>query len=370
LLVANRERLQDVAFRQLVDCLPADAVLIVNDTKVIKARVFGHKPTGGAVEFLFLRPHVDTIVNATNATNATATIALPAGMSAWRCVARARGALRAGQTVAVGEHTLLLLSDRDADADGTIIVAAPGDGLDFFAQVGRLPLPPYIERARLDQNDAVDDERYQTMFAAKPGAIAAPTAGLHMTDAVRQQLTSQGITIAPITLHVGWGTFAPIRSDDLSAHVMHFERYDISAATAALVASGRPIVALGTTVLRALEAAALAANATPTQKQVKIGAGETNLFIHPQSGHHFAIVDHLITNFHLPESTLLMLVSAFAGTPRVAAAYRHAIANRYRFFSYGDAMLLSRLPLDAGQAGNSSDVRTSLTFRQCLTCEA
>jgi S-adenosylmethionine:tRNA ribosyltransferase-isomerase len=174
------------------------------------------------------------------------------------------------------------------------------------------------------------------MFARVPGAVAAPTAGLHMTPAIRDALIARGVTFATVTLHVGWGTFAPIREDDFRKHRMHRERYDIPAETAALVASGRPIVALGTTALRALEASATA------DRTLTVGPGATELFVYPGSGHAFRAVDHLITNFHLPESTLLMLVCAFAGTEPVLAAYRHAVANRYRFFSYGDATLVHR----------------------------
>jgi S-adenosylmethionine:tRNA ribosyltransferase-isomerase len=217
-------------------------------------------------------------------------------------------------------------------ADGTLAIGAPGDGLAFLDAHGHIPLPSYIERP----DAPVDRERYQTMFARVPGAVAAPTAGLHMTPAVAGALAARGVTLASVTLHVGWGTFAPIRAADVRDHRMHRERYEIAAETAALVASGRPIVALGTTALRALESAATA------PRTVRPGAGATELFIHPGSGHPFRVVDHLVTNFHLPESTLLMLVCAFAGTERVLAAYRHAVAARYRFFSYGDAMLLHR----------------------------
>jgi S-adenosylmethionine:tRNA ribosyltransferase-isomerase len=172
------------------------------------------------------------------------------------------------------------------------------------------------------------------MFAQHPGAVAAPTAGLHMTPAITAQLAERGITVATVTLHVGWGTFAPIREADIRAHHMHRERYLIPEATAQLIASGRPVVALGTTALRALEAAATAPHT------VTPGPGATEIFIYPGSGHRFRVASHLITNFHLPESTLLMLVCAFAGTAPVLAAYRHAIAARYRFYSYGDATLL------------------------------
>ena len=308
--------IDDLAFPAIVELLPADAILIANDTRVIPARVLANKPTGGNVEVLFLEPEPATPA--------------PDGYSAWRCLARARRALRPGQAVFAGEVELPILSERAAD--GSLAVGAPGDGFAFLDAHGHIPLPHYIERP----DAAHDRERYQTMFARVPGAVAAPTAGLHMTPAIASALAARGVTLATITLHVGWGTFAPIRSVDVRAHHMHRERYVIPADTAALVATGRPVVALGTTALRALESAATAPHTLAP------GAGATELFIYPGSGHSFRIVDHLITNFHLPESTLLMLVCAFAGTERVLAAYRHAVAARYRFFSYGDAMLLHR----------------------------
>jgi S-adenosylmethionine:tRNA ribosyltransferase-isomerase len=338
-------KISDHAFAAIVELLPPGAVLIANDTYVIRARVLGHKvpqqiaarrelasdagtlagprppdkPTGGRVELLFLEP-----ADSVNA---------PAGTEAWRCLARARRPLKPGQVVTVdGTDTHLeLLSEREGE-EGSVVVAVPGDVLALLDRVGHVPLPRYIQR-----DDApADRERYQTMFARVPGAVAAPTAGLHMTKAIATQLEARGVTLATVTLHVGYGTFEPVRSDDIREHHMHRERYVISAETAALVASGRPIVALGTTAMRALESAATG------PKAIKTGPGTTTLFVYPGSGHRFQIVDHLITNFHLPESTLLMLVCAFAGTERVLAAYRHAVAQRYRFFSYGDAMLLHR----------------------------
>jgi len=316
----------DHQFSDLAELLPRDAVVVANDTQVIPARVRGHKrasgaagsgPTGGAIELLFLEPEP----------------AVPSrpGTSAWRCLARARRPLRPGQWIEIdGGPAIEVLTERAAD--GSVAVAAPGDGLAFLDAHGHIPLPRYIQRP-----DRADDrDRYQTMFARHPGAVAAPTAGLHMTPAVAERLAARGIAIATVTLHVGWGTFAPIREPDLRAHRMHRERYVIPDATAALIATGRPIVALGTTALRALEAAATGPGS------VAAGPGATELFIYPGSGHPFHVVSHLITNFHLPESTLLMLVCAFSGTERVLAAYRHAVAARYRFFSYGDATLLHR----------------------------
>jgi S-adenosylmethionine:tRNA ribosyltransferase-isomerase len=223
-----------------------------------------------------------------------------------------------------------------------VVVAVPGDPLALLDRVGHVPLPRYIQRT--DSHD--DRTRYQTMFARNPGAVAAPTAGLHMTPAVVEALTARGMSLASVTLHVGYGTFEPVRDPDIRKHRMHAERYVIPDETVALVGSGRPIVALGTTALRALEGAA----AGP--RKLRTGAGTTDIFIYPGSGHSFQIVDHLITNFHLPESTLLMLVCAFGGTERVLAAYHHAVAQEYRFFSYGDAMLVSgarpRSPASAG----------------------
>jgi len=324
--------LRDAMFPDLVDALPADAVLIANDTKVIPARVFGVRPTGGAVELLFLEP-----VEGTMSASASGSASASASASIWRCLAKASGPLRPGQTLSVGEVTLTVAQERGPD--GSLAISVPGDALAFLDAHGQLPLPHYIDRAP----GADDGERYQTMFARDPGAVAAPTAGLHMTPAVAARLAARGVTLATLTLHVGWGTFAPIRVDDVRQHAMHEERYTIPAATAALVASGRPVVALGTTALRALESAATAPG------QLAIGPGRTRLFVHPGSGHRFRIVHHLLTNFHLPESTLLMLVCAFAsgddgtdGTARILAAYRHAVAAGYRFFSYGDAMLVSR----------------------------
>ncbi len=313
--------LEDLAFPDVVDRLPPDAILIVNDTRVLPARVLATKPTGGNVELLFLERDDR--------------IAAPPNTEAWRCLARARRPLRAGQVLNVGGAEIAILEGRaaaDADAPGSIVVAVPGDALAFLEAHGHVPLPPYIERA----DDAADRERYQTMFARVPGAVAAPTAGLHMTPAIAETMRARGIELASVTLHVGWGTFQPIRVDDVRQHHMHRELYSIPAATAALVATGRPVVALGTTTLRALESAAVAPHA------ISEGPGSTELFVYPGSGHQWRVVDHLITNFHLPESTLLMLVAAFANTERVMAAYRHAVAARYRFFSYGDAMLLHR----------------------------
>jgi S-adenosylmethionine:tRNA ribosyltransferase-isomerase len=300
--------LGDHRFPDIVELLPRDAVIVANDTRVIPARVLARKDTGGNVELLFLEPE-------------------GAGTSTWRCLARARRPLRAGQIVRVADAALEIRSERAAD--GSILVAVPGDGFAFLDAHGHIPLPRYIRRDDAEHDRPADRERYQTMFATQPGAVAAPTAGLHMTPALRDALVARGADFATVTLHVGWGTFEPIREPDIRAHHMHRERFTVPARTAALVASGRPIVAIGTTTLRALDPRATS----------------TDLFIYPGSGHAFRTATHLVTNFHLPESTLLMLVCAFAGangTDRILAAYRHAVAARYRFYSYGDAMLVHR----------------------------
>jgi S-adenosylmethionine:tRNA ribosyltransferase-isomerase len=326
LVVGADGALADRMFPDIVDLIPADAVVVVNDTRVIPARVHAFKETGGHVELLFVEP-----------TGAPDT---------WRCLARARRPLRPGQRLhpcppdapdkpAKDGPVLVVAEGREAQ-DGAIAVTVPGDVTAFLDTWGALPLPPYIAR---DGGLSADDrERYQTVYAREPGAIAAPTAGLHLTPALLGALEARGAAIASITLHVGLGTFAPVRVDDLADHVMHTERFTIPARTAELIASGRPVVAVGTTVVRALESAARG------PREVAPGPGQTALFIRPDNGFAFRVVDHLVTNFHLPESTLLMLVSTFAGTDAVAAAYRHAVASGYRFFSYGDASFLTRKP--------------------------
>ncbi len=318
------DALDDRQFVDLPDLIPDGAVVVVNDTRVVPARVRTHKAeTGGAVELLFVEPAARRSGAGPGAAD-----------HGWRCLARPQRGLRDGMVlVADRGGGRLIVRGLDQRGEG-VVVDVPGDVLGFLDQAGELPLPAYI--ARDDGPAAADRERYQTVFARDPGAVAAPTAGLHFTPAVLDALAGRGATVATVTLHVGLGTFASVRDDDLTRHVMHHERYEVPAATAALIASGRPIVAVGTTVVRALEAAAIDVG------RVATGRGETNLFIRPGQGAGFRVVDHLLTNFHLPESTLLMLVSAFAGFDRIRAAYRHAVAGGYRFFSYGDAMLLTR----------------------------
>lgn len=306
---------RDMAFAAVVDLIPREAVLVVNDTRVLKARLFGRRPSGGAVELLLLHP-----------------LASEHGRETWRAMAKASRSIVAGQAIVVGDGGATVSFASGRHEDGTVDVVLPSPAVAFLERWGALPLPPYIERTA----DARDDERYQTVFAAEPGAVAAPTAGLHFTAPVLDALTARGVTLAQVTLHVGLGTFSPMRALALADHVMHRERYVVPERTATLIASGRPVVAVGTTVIRTLEAAATG------PKQVKAGPGDTDLFLYPgKPGLRFWATDALITNFHLAESTLLMLVCAYAGYERTMAAYRHAVAAGYRFFSYGDAMYVT-----------------------------
>ncbi len=297
----------DRLFADLPSLLRPDDLLVLNDTRVIKARLFGQKDSGGKVELLVER--------VTDECEALAFI-------------RASHAPKPGSAILLDDGTTLDVLARQDDLT-RLRFARPV--LDVLDALGRLPLPPYIEH----DPTADDEARYQTVYANAPGAVAAPTAGLHFDEAMLATLATQGIATARVTLHVGAGTFQPVRVDAVADHVMHSERYTIPQATVdAIVATrarGGRVVAVGTTSLRALEAAAQAG-------ELQSGSAETDIFITP--GYRFRMVDALITNFHLPKSTLLMLVSAFAGYDVIRAAYAHAIQNRYRFFSYGDAMLL------------------------------
>lgn len=309
LLHVERDALHDLQFADLEELLSPGDLLVLNDTRVINARLQGIKPTGGKVEVL-----VERVVEPTLALAMVRTSHKPQ-----------RGAI-----FQFGE-VQCAVEGRD---DDLFLLRFSDDVHHVLRRQGSVPLPPYIEHAA----DGLDAERYQTVYAAAPGAVAAPTAGLHFNDAVLATLQARGVELAWLTLHVGAGTFQPVRTADLAQHRMHSERYRIERATVAAIsrarAESRRIIAVGTTTLRALESAALASG------EIEPGAGETRLFITP--GFSFRVVDRLLTNFHLPRSTLLMLVSAFAGIDRIRAAYAHAIAQRYRFFSYGDAMLLER----------------------------
>jgi S-adenosylmethionine:tRNA ribosyltransferase-isomerase len=309
----------------LVRLLRAGDLLVVNDTKVRPARLFARRATGGAVELLLVEP------------------APSSGAGVWRSMLQANRPVRVGERLRLtdGSHDLagsVRLEGRDAT--GLWLVAPEeGDLAAWMEAAGRLPLPPYIRRSRDDARTALDRERYQTVFAREPGAVAAPTAGLHLTHDLLAALEARGVRRAAVTLHVGLGTFQPVKVDDLTQHRMHAEAYVVPAETAEQVrrtkAEGGRVVAVGTTSLRTLEAAAL----TSPDGLPRAGAATTDLFILP--GFAFRVVDALLTNFHLPRSTLLALVAAFAGLERVHEAYRQAVLGEYRFFSYGDAMFVA-----------------------------
>ena len=309
----------DRIFRELPGLLAPGDLLVFNDTRVIKARLHGRKASGGVVEALVER-------------------VLPG---------REREVLahvRASKSPPVG--SLIRFADAfDAEVlgrggpDGSLFhLRLSGDPMALLEAHGHVPLPPYIHRDDPSRDEGDDARRYQTVFAARPGAIAAPTAALHFDEALLAALQARGVQTARVTLHVGAGTFQPVRGERLDEHRMHSERYEVDAATVAAVdaakARGGKVWAVGTTSVRALESAARTAG------QLQPAQGETDIFITP--GFEFRVVDVLITNFHLPRSTLMMLVSAFAGHAQVMALYRHAVEARYRFFSYGDAMLLER----------------------------
>jgi S-adenosylmethionine:tRNA ribosyltransferase-isomerase len=302
----------DRVFRDLPGLMAEGDLLVFNDTRVIKARLFGAKDTGGAVEALVERvlPGDEVLAHL-----------------------RASKSPRAGQRVRFADAFDAEVMGREGPDGSLFRLRFPAQPLALLDAHGHVPLPPYIAHA--DQAD--DVARYQTVFAARPGAVAAPTAALHFDEAVLHALRERGVQMAQVTLHVGAGTFQPVRTDNLAEHRMHSEWFDVPDGTVAAVAAARQrgcrVVAVGTTTLRALESAA-------RDGTLRAGARDTDLFITP--GYRFNVVERLLTNFHLPKSTLLMLVSAFSGYAHMRALYAHAIAQRYRFFSYGDAMLLDR----------------------------
>lgn len=312
----------DRIFRELPDLLQPGDLLVFNDTQVVKARLYGEKPTGGKVELLIERvlPGEAHGLNREVVAHVKVSKKPPVG-TVLNMV---------GSASAEPAFTATLLG-RWPTEDGPLFrFALSDDAYALMEQHGHVPLPPYIEHA----DDAEDERRYQTVFARTPGAVAAPTAALHFDEGLLAALQARGIHQAHVTLHVGAGTFQPVKVDRIADHHMHFERYEVSAATQQAIADcrarGGRVVAVGTTSVRALESWA----------RTETAQGDTNIFITP--GFDWRVVDVLVTNFHLPKSTLMMLVSAFAGYDHVMSLYRHAIAQRYRFFSYGDAMLLQR----------------------------
>ncbi|GAB7526068.1 tRNA preQ1(34) S-adenosylmethionine ribosyltransferase-isomerase QueA [Paraburkholderia sp. 2C] len=315
--VDNRTRpatLIDRRFAELPDCVAPGDLLVFNDTKVLKARFLGHKSSGGKVEVLIER--------LTGERTALAQI-------------RASKSPAAGTQIRLADAFDVTVGER---VEPFYTLHFPADCLMLIEQYGRLPLPPYIEH----DPDATDETRYQTVYAQHPGAVAAPTAGLHFDEALFARLDAHGVERATLTLHVGAGTFQPVRVENIAEHKMHSEWYQLPQSLvdkiAATRARGGRVIAVGTTSMRALEAAAR--DAESAGRPLAATSAETDIFITP--GYRFRVVDRLVTNFHLPKSTLLMLVSAFAGIDTIRAAYTHAIDARYRFFSYGDAMLLTR----------------------------
>ena len=333
---------QDSRVSELPELLPPGALVVVNDTRVIPARLIGRKrDSGGRVELLLLERTATRSLEAISGNFRTAQV--------WRAMGKATKPLRPGTEVEVRKPT----RDNDAASDPQLIARLLGRDDDGVLEVGLytpngdpidaavrecglVPLPPYIRRGP----EPMDADRYQTVYAREDGAVAAPTAGLHLTKDLLDRLTDRGCHLTSITLHVGAGTFRPVAEGDLDSHRMHSERYMVSESTANAIARARersaPVVAIGTTTVRALETAADAHRTG----HVKAVAGETRLLVQP--GHRWLVVDGLMTNFHMPRSTLLALVCAFGGTARVLDAYRVAKERRYRFLSYGDAMLLWR----------------------------
>lgn len=304
------EALSDLAIPDVLRLLRPQDLLVLNDTRVIPARLYGRKASGGAVEILIERV-----------------------LDGGRALAHVRASKspRAGVHIEIDGGGALLVDGR---AEDLFELQALGESLEsLLARCGKVPLPPYITRSA----ETLDVERYQTVWATRPGAVAAPTAGLHLDQALLDEIVAAGVRIGRVTLHVGAGTFQPVRDDNIERHVMHAEYYEVSSALGEAVAATRAlggrVVAVGTTVVRALESAALTGT-------LAAGAGDTRLFI--RAGFEFRVVDALLTNFHLPRSTLLMLVTAFGGYERVMRAYRHAVGAGYRFFSYGDAMWVER----------------------------
>jgi S-adenosylmethionine:tRNA ribosyltransferase-isomerase len=314
LLVVRRgdAPLEDRTFRDLPDLLDAGDLLVVNDTRVIPARLLGRRAdTGGRVEVFLLRPVAPL---------------------RWRVLLDPARRLRVGTRVVLADGCACVVEAVEDGGERTVRFEGTDDVAALAERIGTTPLPPYIRRPA----DATDRASYQTVYARAPGAVAAPTAGLHFTPALLGRLRARGVRVASVTLHVGPGTFRPVLVDDVDAHRMDAEPYDVPPSAAVAVAearaAGRRVVAVGTTSVRTLEAA------TAPDGSLRAGPGATDLFIRP--GFPFRAVTALVTNFHLPRSTLLLLVCAFGGRERVLSAYRHALDRGYRFYSYGDAMLL------------------------------
>ena len=315
-----RNRIEHRRFEEIASYLKPGDVLVVNDTRVVPARLWGVKETGGRVELLVLDPYKDPELGS---------------REGYRCLVKASKHSQQGSLITLqnGTRAILLTPAQEGKAQVRFLGSEPL--LELLQRIGEVPLPPYIRRE--ENRASIDDTTtYQTVYAQKPGAVAAPTAGLHFSASLLKELENHGVELATVTLHVGYGTFAPIRVEDIREHEMHSEYAEISLDSAERIAKasekGRRIVAVGTTVVRTLEWVAL------NSRRVNPFSGLCNHYIYP--GYRFKVVDAMITNFHLPQSTLLLLVSAFAGRKTILEAYQEAIRNTYRFFSYGDAMLI------------------------------
>ena len=310
------------SFHDIVDLLRPSDVLVVNNTRVIPGRLHGHKETGGKAELLILDYGETEVSNQDDRHRV------------YQCLIKASKQAGAGTRI-LFDQGLVAVVLNFSEGVYTVAFSAPEPFDDLLNRIGKMPLPPYIKRNQT-QPDEADRIRYQTVYASQQGAIAAPTAGLHFTDEVLSRISDKGVTVATVTLHVGYGTFEPVRVDDIRDHHIHEEWFSIAQDAAHIVnqakTKGRRVVAVGTTSVRALEYAA------GPDGVIKSGSGRCDLFIYP--GYTFKTVDAMITNFHLPRSTLLMLVSAFAGRETIFGAYEAAVEKKYRFFSYGDAMLI------------------------------
>jgi S-adenosylmethionine:tRNA ribosyltransferase-isomerase len=327
LYLAADGSLADRSFREFPSLLRAGDVLVVNETRVIKARLIGAREHGGGAAEIFLLRPVDRERYDPSART-------------FEALVRPGRRLRAGARVRFGELALAEIESVADDGVRTVRFETAGSFDEVLERFGRMPLPPYV-----GAGSAARDARYQTVFGRVPGSVAAPTASLHFTEETFARLRERGVEVAPLVLDVGLGTFKPIEAEAIVGHRMHFEHYEIPEATAAAIESakreGRRVIAAGTTVLRALESAATGEGAAEGSRLgIRPGPAETNLFVRP--GYDFRTADALLTNFHLPASTLFVLVCAFGGYERMRDAYAHAIAGRYRFYSFGDAMLIER----------------------------
>ncbi|MBT1071735.1 tRNA preQ1(34) S-adenosylmethionine ribosyltransferase-isomerase QueA [Pelotalea chapellei] len=315
LMVLNRQEstIRDHLFKNIIQFLSPLDLLVMNDTRVIPARLFGRKPTGGKIEIFLVRRTGDD-------------------KEIWSCLIKGSKGIREGMLISLTEGITALVRGRKDSETWEIEFSGKEPFAEWLEREGEMPLPPYFQRPAGN----MDRERYQTVFANVPGAVAAPTAGLHFTHSLLAELENAGIKTARLTLHTGLGTFQPVRVEQVQEHRIHVERYSVPQSTAdairATKSRGGRVVAVGTTTARTLEFAA------DNEGNVKAGSGEADIFIYP--GYRFKLIDALITNFHLPESTLLMMVAAFAGKDFVFDAYRKAIQDHYRFYSYGDAMLI------------------------------